>query len=1040
MITYAQNFEDVMLQRLFREVEKGFYIDIGAWDPTVHSVTRHFYLKGWRGVNVEPIKKRWEMFEEQNPEDINLWGAIGSEAGVAPFFECKEESYLSTLDAGEATILKDRGLTIAEREVQVIAVADLFNQHVNTTVDFLKIDVEGFEAEILGALDLRQNRPRALVVEATQPATEPVAIERLAELGTWDEWEAKVLSQGYIFAHFDGLNRFYIREEDGGLAKRLTLPPNVFDHLQSYENMWLVEEKKRNAATLETLHDVAQERLEVINELKKATDDLKLALKRKEEEAEALETLRDVAQERLEVINELKKATDDLKLALKRKEEGAEALETLRDVAQERLEVINELKKATDDLKLALKLKEEEAEALQAFERQRALLESGLPRGRFSLSAATAWVKRKGWRFAEGALSLVKPPPELAPRPSFTIVTPVLNDADTLRATIESVLSQENVQVQYIIVDGGSRDGSKAIIDEYRDGFDLLISEPNEGLYDAVGKGFRHSTNDVLAYIKPGDVYEAGALGKVGDIIATNIGQQIFYHQDSVSVRNWRFPEMARTDMDPLMLWRGHDFSQHGYFVTRNAYDYIGGMNRSLQFAGDWELLVRLSRHFRFTRVPGHVRSVMFHQDPGNQKQETYLAEVATARSWLGSSYSIRARAWPRYAWNRAASRMARASRRLRPSYRLFFPFAFAYTPPPFASLPSYTPNAPLSPLDRSPPTRLLFSSEDTRFGNSTISYLYHHARDHIVSSYPPLDVQTLRDLKRLPRERDDQDMQAAAQNARSPYAHFRPTSLFAHVARKVRLPCAVRAGATRTGLLDWADRSVEEIEHATDGLLPDRVDSLRFLDIGCQKGVLLDQITDRKGWETFGVEPDQLNARMASKRGHGVWTCQVEDILDVLPSQEYFDIVFIGQAIHHFNDPLAVVIRLSMLLASDGLMVLSTPNLNSAQIDMFGPTWAHWAPPHSRHIFSPRSMERLANCAGMEQRRYRTYSHPSWSRKSQELHSLGVSVNGAVSPGSAWSEGKMSAAETLAIVSRLVYDWRGRGDYMYSTFTKPLK
>ena len=62
MLTYAQNFEDVMLARLFQAQSVGFYVDIGAWHPTELSVTRHFYDLGWSGINIEPIRKQYELF------------------------------------------------------------------------------------------------------------------------------------------------------------------------------------------------------------------------------------------------------------------------------------------------------------------------------------------------------------------------------------------------------------------------------------------------------------------------------------------------------------------------------------------------------------------------------------------------------------------------------------------------------------------------------------------------------------------------------------------------------------------------------------------------------------------------------------------------------------------------------------------------------------------------------------------------------------------------------------------------------------------
>lgn len=83
MISYAQNFEDVMLERAFAEIENGFYVDVGAWDPDLDSVTRYFYERGWRGVNIEPNPKYLALLKEKRARDVNLGLAVGAHNGRA---------------------------------------------------------------------------------------------------------------------------------------------------------------------------------------------------------------------------------------------------------------------------------------------------------------------------------------------------------------------------------------------------------------------------------------------------------------------------------------------------------------------------------------------------------------------------------------------------------------------------------------------------------------------------------------------------------------------------------------------------------------------------------------------------------------------------------------------------------------------------------------------------------------------------------------------------------------------------------------------
>jgi len=101
MITYAQNFEDVLLARLFREVKQGFYIDVGAWHPTLHSVTKHFYDLGWSGINIEPIQHQHRLFVDERPRDINLNVAVADTPGRLCFHECLELTSLSTANEAQ---------------------------------------------------------------------------------------------------------------------------------------------------------------------------------------------------------------------------------------------------------------------------------------------------------------------------------------------------------------------------------------------------------------------------------------------------------------------------------------------------------------------------------------------------------------------------------------------------------------------------------------------------------------------------------------------------------------------------------------------------------------------------------------------------------------------------------------------------------------------------------------------------------------------------------------------------------------------------
>jgi hypothetical protein len=105
-------------------------------------------------------------------------------------------------------------------EVPLLTLAEICAEHVDGTIDFLKIDVEGAEADVVAGADWRRYRPRLVVIEATHPGGVAAHL---------DGWEPDLLAQDYLFLHFDGINRYYLRAEDRDLAPQLAAPLNYLD-------------------------------------------------------------------------------------------------------------------------------------------------------------------------------------------------------------------------------------------------------------------------------------------------------------------------------------------------------------------------------------------------------------------------------------------------------------------------------------------------------------------------------------------------------------------------------------------------------------------------------------------------------------------------------------------------------------------------------------------------------------------------------------------------------------------------------------------
>ena len=218
-VSYAQNFEDVMLWRALKHVENGFYVDVGAQDPIVDSVSLAFYERGWRGVHIEPTPYYAEKLRQHRPDEVVIQTAIGATSGAISFFEIPDTG-LSTGDRAIAERHRIQGFAVREVAVPCLTLTQALEQYSDRDIHWLKIDVEGLERQVIEGWDSEKIKPWIVVIESTAPNS-PAQVHQ--------EWEAHVLSRGYQFAYFDGLNRFYVSVDRSELLEHFDRPPNLFD-------------------------------------------------------------------------------------------------------------------------------------------------------------------------------------------------------------------------------------------------------------------------------------------------------------------------------------------------------------------------------------------------------------------------------------------------------------------------------------------------------------------------------------------------------------------------------------------------------------------------------------------------------------------------------------------------------------------------------------------------------------------------------------------------------------------------------------------
>ena len=221
IVSYSQNAEDVRLWRVFRTIENGFYVDVGAADPYVDSVTHLFYEHGWSGINVEP-SPCFEALSEARTRDVNLRIAIGEAEGSVPFFLTYPYLGMSTVDPSAHANVPQAIERIEEIAVPQRRLDSILREHAaDRTIHFLKVDVEGAERQVLASSDWASFRPIVVIAEA---------IESCSTSPTHESWESVLLDAGYRFAAFDGINRFYVDQGHDHLIPILAYPISALDH------------------------------------------------------------------------------------------------------------------------------------------------------------------------------------------------------------------------------------------------------------------------------------------------------------------------------------------------------------------------------------------------------------------------------------------------------------------------------------------------------------------------------------------------------------------------------------------------------------------------------------------------------------------------------------------------------------------------------------------------------------------------------------------------------------------------------------------
>ncbi|MBQ6518345.1 MAG: glycosyltransferase [Anaerolineaceae bacterium] len=220
---------------------------------------------------------------------------------------------------------------------------------------------------------------------------------------------------------------------------------------------------------------------------------------------------------------------------------------------------------------------------------------------------------------------------------NISVITPSYNQSAYLKQTMDSVLSQGIPGMEYVVIDGGSTDGSVELIRSYEDRLTGWVSEKDRGQADAVNKGVSRTAGDVIGWLNSDDLYLPGAVSKALRYLSEHpdvdavYGDVISIDGDGKMINVMRFDQYTPED---LMTFRV--ISQPGVFFRRSAWEKAGGLDLCYHYMLDHHLWLRMSAHGKFAWLPEPLAAARFHAAAKNRAHtEDFGREAYRLADWL---------------------------------------------------------------------------------------------------------------------------------------------------------------------------------------------------------------------------------------------------------------------------------------------------------------------------------------------------------------------------------------------------------------------
>ncbi len=547
--------------------------------------------------------------------------------------------------------------------------------------------------------------------------------------------------------------------------------------------------------------------------------------------------------------------------------------------------------------------------------------------------------------------------------PRISLVTPSFNQGEFIERTIQSVLSQKYPNLEYIIMDGGSKDNTLQTIKQYEEQINFWVSEPDNGQGAAIIRGFENSTGDIFGWLNSDDCLEPGTLLYVGQFFARNPHIDWLIANDIVEIDGWSYPNIPQRRVSLRTLLSGQILYQDSIFFRRDSYYSTKGINPSIWGAIDYDLWLQFLINNNPYRVLPDCTLTRFvvHSSQKSSDLKKYLTEAKAVRVSRTDIQPDILNLIQTKAKQRSAVIIRRLNQLSLPGIKFMLqsilPRSWYFHDP---DLPKFDRVKQGKqdigcPLCHNLTTNFHLTAYDNRFNQPGLYEIVWCNCCDVGITRPQLNKQELTTLYEKFYSNSDSNEEETQRIDETP---------------KIKQESKIQKKNIHP-----FKRYIRQLTSSRP-VIPTNWNG-KLLDFGCNDGEQLERYRELGQFDQLcGFDINPIAAKRTSNKGFDVYCGDIEE---AHWQDHTFDVIVLSQVIEHLPDPVLVLKTLHKKLKPNGHLLITCPNAHSFWAKAFGLAWSHWHVPYHLFHYTPQSISRLGLKAGFKVKNIETRSPAYW-------------------------------------------------------------